>query len=223
MSKRRTLCLSVFLCLTAPPLAAQTFIAGPGLGLAVPDNLYNGALASMACHTINVPSGGGGADTVFGVTSVTLRLSHTWIGDLTVKLRSPAGTVATLLSRPGVVETADDGNDTAGFGENSNLAFDHPITLEQPALIEAEQMGRNPVDLADGQTVCLDGGTPCNYNPNRGAATGSDDLSLVFDGENRVGGWQLCLGDSAAPDVGTLDGWTLNFIFPVELESFTVE
>lgn len=212
----------VLAVLAAVPAASQTFVAGPGLGLAIPDNAYNGTTATMLCNSINVPSGGG--DIVDDAT-VQIRMSHTFVGDLTIKLLSPAGTTVTLVSRPGVLETADDGNDTAGFGENSNLAVANPLTYEQAAITESEDMGRVPIDLATGQTICLDGGTPCNYNPNRGAAIStSEDLSTAFDGENKVGNWQLCLGDSAAADTGSLDGWTLTLTTtPVELESFTVD
>ena len=78
--------------------------------------------------------------------------------------------------------------------------------------------------LATGQTICVDGGTPCNYNPNRGAAVAtSEDLSTAYDGTTKVGNWQLCIGDSAGADTGTLDGWTLTITsVPVELQSFTV-
>ncbi len=205
------------------PAAAQVFTAGPGLGLAIPDNTYNGTTGSMLCNTIVVPSGGGGGDTVDNVT-VQIRQSHTFVGDLTIKLVGPTAITTTLVSRPGVIETADDGNDTAGFGENSNLLIANPLTYAQSAVDESEMMGRTPIDLATGQTICVDGGTPCSYNPNRGAAVAtSEDLSTAYDGTTKVGNWQLCIGDSAGADTGTLDGWTLTITsVPVELQSFTV-
>ncbi|HEV7667072.1 MAG TPA: proprotein convertase P-domain-containing protein [Thermoanaerobaculia bacterium] len=204
------------------PASAQIFTAGPGLALAIPDNLYNGTVGTMGCSTIAVPSGGGGGDTVANVI-VTIAQSHTWVGDLTIKLIGPTGIVTTLVSRPGVVETADDGNDTAGVGDSSNLLVANPLTYDQVAVPESETMGSVP-NLSTSQTICVDLASPCTYNPNRGAAVAtSEDLSTAYDGTTKVGNWQLCLGDSAVQDTGTLDGWTLNITsVPVELQSFTV-
>ena len=200
---------------------AQVFTAGPALALPIPDNTYNGTVGTMLCNTIAVPSGGGGGDTVDNVT-VRVAMSHTFVGDLTIKLFSAAGTPITLVSRPGVVETADDGNDTAGFGENSNLLIANPLTYDDAATTTSEQMGKVPVDLATGQTICLDGGTACSYIPSNGAATAGNLNSL--DGENKVGNWQLCISDAGPADTGSLDGWTLTLgTTPVTLQSFSVD
>ena len=197
---------------------AQVFTNGPGLGIAIPDNTYNGTQGSMTCNTIAVPSGGGGGDTVDNLR-VTIRMNHTFVGDLTIKLIGPTAIVTTLTSRPGVIETADDGNDTAGFGENSNLANANPLTYEQVAVTESEMMGKVPVDHATGDTICLFAGSPCSYNPDNGAATSSEDLSTAYDGTTKVGNWQICIADSAGADTGSLDGWTLDLFAttPVEL------
>ena len=200
---------------------AQTYTAGPGLALAIPDNGYNGTQGSMGCSTIAVASGGGGGDTV-ATTTVQVAQSHTFVGDLTIKLFSPAGTPITLVSRPGVVETADDGNDTAGFGENSNLAIANPLTYDDAATDASEQMGKIPSDLATGDVICAFAGSPCSYAPSPGAATPGNLGSL--NGESKVGNWILCLGDSAAADTGTLDGWTLTLgTTPVELQNFSID
>lgn len=205
------------------PADAQVYSRGPGLGLSVPDNTYNGSQGSMLCDTLAVPSGGGGGDLVDTV-DIQIAMSHTFVGDLTIKLFGPTGAVTTLVSRPGVIETADDGNDTAGFGENSNLAIANPLTYDQSAATESEMMGKTPIDLSTSQTICLDGGTPCTYNPNNGAATTGEDLDVDFDGLTKVGNWQLCIGDSAGADVGTLDGWTLTIgSVPVELLGIEIE
>jgi len=224
MTLRPSIVVALLALVAALPASAQVFTVGPGLGLAVPDNTYNGTQGSMLCSTITVPSGGGGGDFVDHVL-VQVRMSHTFVGDLTLKLIGPTGITVTLVSRPGVLETADDGNDTAGFGENSNLAIANPLTYDQLALPESENMGRTPVDLSTTQTICVDGGTPCSYNPNRGSAvTTSEDLSIAYDGTSKVGNWQLCIGDSAGADTGILDGWTLSInLWPVELQSFTVD
>lgn len=207
------------LMLSVGTAGAQSYSAGPGLALAVPDNGYNGTTGSMLCNTIAVPSGGG--DTVATAT-VQVAMSHTFVGDLTVKLISPAATVITLTSRPGVLESADDGNDTVGFGENSNLAIANPLTYDDTAPNPAEQMGKVPSDLATGDTICAFAGSPCTYAPAPGAATAGNLGSLA--GQNKVGNWQLCIGDSAGQDTGTLDGWTLTLgTTPVSLQKFSVD
>jgi len=221
MNNSRLPVILLLLAILPSAALAQTYVAGPGLGLAVPDNGYNGTQGSMLCNTIAVATGGGGGDTVATAT-VTVAMSHTFVGDLTIKLFSPGGTPITLVSHPGVVETADDGNDTAGFGENSNLAIANPLTYDDTAPNPSEQMGKVPSDLATGDIICAFAGSPCTYAPSPGAATAGNLGSL--NGQSKVGNWSLCLGDSAAADTGTLDGWTLTLgTTPVELQTFSVD
>ena len=221
MNNSRLPVILLLLAILPSAALAQTYVAGPGLGLAVPDNGYNGTQGSMLCNTIAVATGGGGGDTVATAT-VTVAMSHTFVGDLTIKLFSPGGTPITLVSRPGIVETADDGNDTAGFGENSNLAIANPLTYDDTAPNPSEQMGKVPSDLATGDIICAFAGSPCTYAPSPGAATAGNLGSL--NGQSKVGNWSLCLGDSAAADTGTLDGWTLTLgTTPVELQTFSVD
>ncbi len=187
---------------------AQTYTAGPGLALAIPDDGYNGTQGSMACSTIAVPSGGGGGDTV-ATTTVQVAQSHTWSGDLTIKLFSPAGTPITLVSRPGLVEAADDG---AGCcGTSSDLIIANAITYDDAGSTSAEDMGSlgSPIPAS-------------TVSPAPGAATPGNLGSL--NGESKVGNWLLCLGDSAGGDTGTLDGWTLTLgTTAVELQNFSID
>lgn len=204
--------------------SAQIFSSGPGLALPIPDNTYNGTQGVMLCNTINVPSGGGGGDFVDSAT-VLIGMSHTFVGDLTIKLFPPTGTAITLVSRPGVIETADDGNDTAGFGENSNLAIASPLTYDDSAPNPSEMMGKIPSDHATGDVICVFAGSPCSYASSNGAAT-PGNLSSGMDGRPKVGAWQLCIGDSAGADTGVLDLWTLTIVgqpTPVELQQFSIE
>ena len=79
---------------------------------------------------------------------VDLDITHTYIGDLTVTLTSPNGTVSTLINRPGL-----------GVSSQSNIVFTTSSTHDW--------------------------------------------------GENGTGTWILQVKDSASPDVGTLNSWTL--------------
>jgi len=105
-----------------------------------------------------------------------------------------------MMSRPGVVETADDG--TGGPGNSSNLTRTFPVTFQQGATT-AENMG---ISLGDAQFVCQDDSI-CTYAPAHGAAAGSD--FTAFNGKTIAGTWRLCVGDAEVGDVGTIDRVTL--------------
>ena len=222
--KRMARVLMITLSLLAARSAAATSIytVGPGLGLAIPDNTYNGSQASMVCSTLNVASEPG-LDTISGPVRVVVRMEHTFVGDLTIKLFGPTQSFA-LVSRPGVLETADDGNDTAGFGENSNLNLGHALSYQMAAPTESEQMGKVPSDHGTADEICVFPGSPCDYNPDNGSSTLGEDLATLV-GSSKVGSWVLCVGDSAGGDTGNLDGWQLDFgtVTPVELTGISVE
>lgn len=198
----RRVALAALLLLFGVSVAAQTTYNSPtGLNLVFVDDGYNGTLASMTCHSINVPAAG----TVEEV-SVRIGMSHTWVGDLVIKLLSPVNTTATLVSRPGVTESADDGNNFVGAGDSSNLAIAFPIDYVQTASIASEDMGNT---LNTSGVICENDGQ-CSFRPTRGAAvTTSENLQTAFDGESQFGDWQLCIGDANRLDIGSLDRWSL--------------
>ncbi|MCH8314335.1 MAG: proprotein convertase P-domain-containing protein [Planctomycetes bacterium] len=176
--------------------------AGPGLGIAIPDDLYDGSFVGMASDFIVVGDDGFGGNIITDI-DVTIGMSHTWIGDLVIKLVSPGGTVLTLLSRPGFAELADDG--TGCCGDSSNLAFAFPITYDDASLNSAELMGGG----IGGTLVVGDpaNGSPDNYFPNPGAGPG---VALSdFNGLNALGNWTLYIGDSVSADTGVLDRWSM--------------
>jgi hypothetical protein len=164
--------------------------------MAIPDDAYDGTLASMACMTTAV-----GAGTVTGV-DVDLAVDHTWIGDLTVKVASPTGTVVTLTSRPGFDEGVDDGSGCCG--DSSNMINTSPINYVDGGTFDPELMG-GAIDGA--QFVCQDDGE-CSFFPNPDSGPG---VALAdFNGEAAEGDWQVCVGDSAAGDAGELFSATAN-------------
>lgn len=184
-----------YACVAAPSVcfAGSVYTSGPGLALTVPDNGYNGTLASMRCVSIPVASVGDGV-----VDSVALKLgvTATWLGDLVVKVLSPAGTTVTVMSQSGNIEPADDG---VGSGDSSDLSAAAPILFIDSSTNDAETMGSA---LDAGQTVCATNNV-CVFKPNRGAATGGT-LS-AFVGEAEAGTWQVCVGDTATGDIPVLD------------------
>jgi uncharacterized repeat protein (TIGR01451 family) len=157
----------------------------------IPDAAYNGQLDSMLCRSVQ------GLDQ--GIQSLRLKLgvNHSFAGDLTVKVVSPAGQVATVLSRPGLAETADDGSSSC-CGDSSGLSAAAPISFDDSASDSAEAMG---AALGDSAVVCRDD-QHCTFRPDAGAAppgTLSD-----FAGTNGAGNWQVCVGDGGSLETGSL-------------------
>ncbi|MGH7806139.1 MAG: hypothetical protein ACREQJ_17450, partial [Candidatus Binatia bacterium] len=158
---------------------AQTYDCTSGGG-AIVDAGYDGSLQSMTCCTAEVPAG----ECTVADLDVAIGISgHTFVGDLTLKVGSPAGTVTTLMSIPGGEELADDG--TAGSGRGANWLSD-VITFDDDAGDpSAEDMG---VNLTSSQSVCADNGV-CAHTPAPGAGPGT---SLAdFDGANSSGTWMV--------------------------------
>ncbi len=180
----------------------NTWSSGPGLGIGIPDDLYNGSFGSMASNFIVVGDDGLGGNIISDI-DVMIGMSHTWVGDLTIKLVSPGGTVLTLLSRPGFLEPADDG--TGCCGDSSDLGFAFRITYDDASLNDAELMGAGIF----GADVVGDpaNGSPNNYFPNPG--TGPGVALSDFNGLNALGSWTLYIGDGALGDTGTLDFWSM--------------
>lgn len=171
-----------------------TYATGSGLNVGIPDDGYNGTQATMSCVNVPVTSAGDG---VVDYMCPTVALAHTWVGDLTVKLVSPANTVVTLMSLPGVIEAADDGLSVTG--DSSNLLAGFPLTWKDGGPKSAEQMGNG---IGNGQVVCKDD-FACVYDPNRGAAA-PGKLS-AFIGQPAGGTWRLCVGDGGSGDPGSID------------------
>jgi subtilisin family serine protease len=112
---------------------------------------------------------------------VRVALEHAWVGDLTVKLRSPAGTEIVLLDRPGYPLTGE-----FGCGNRDVVA-----TFSD--------------DVSDPESVCASGiGSPWPVTD----ARPTEPLS-AFDGENTQGVWTLTAVDSVVGFSGRIASWTL--------------
>jgi subtilisin-like proprotein convertase family protein len=212
MKLRNLLVFTLLSSALSVPASTLEFSNTPG-STNIADNTYNGTLASMASTSVNVPASG-------TITRVGVRIgvSHTWAGDLTLKLRSPVGTIVTLMSRPGVLETADDGNDALGVGDSSNLLNTFPITFDDLAASSAETMGNT---LTNGGVVCQDDAR-CSYAPNPGAATPGNLSS--FNAQNSQGIWTLYAGDSVAGDTGSITSVTMIIDSPdFDLQSVSLQ
>lgn len=179
---------------TLPPTAGCT---------AIPDDAYDGTVGTMGCVSISVPDAGFIDD-----VNVTTGLNHSWAGDLVIKVVAPGGTpAATVLSRPGFAEPADDGMGCCG--DSSDMVSTSPFTFDdQGGGPTAEDMGST---ILGTEFICQDDGI-CNYvsAPDAAAGTGLAD----FNGLTVAAGtWMVCVGDSAAGDVGEICSATLDITF----------
>ncbi|MBZ0089568.1 MAG: proprotein convertase P-domain-containing protein, partial [Thermoanaerobaculia bacterium] len=145
---------------------------------AVTDNAYDGSIATMTCLTV------AGPNQVISDVNVEVTMTHTWVGDIVLKLVSPSAQVLTLMSRPGLVEPADDGTDCCG--SSADVLSSSLVTFDDEAGASAESFV----------------GTAGSYIPAPGAGPGTN--LAQYDGQNATGNWQVCMGDSAAGDPGSI-------------------
>lgn len=172
--------------------------AGPGLGLAIPPNGYDGSLspASCACVDLAVAT----SHTSVLATEVEVGIDSPYLGQLTIKVQSGAGTITTLVSRAGFLEAEDNGQ-TPGTtdGDNSDLDADFSIRFRDGEPVSAEDMGAT---IGDTEAACRDDSI-CAYAPNPGAGPGT--ALADFAGENPNGTWRVCVGDGYDQDTPSID------------------
>ncbi len=141
----------------------------PGLPIAIPDGNATGVESALSI----------GEDVTITDLDVRVEITHTYVGDLILKLRSPLGTEITLLDRPGVPAST--------FGcsnDNMNVTFDDASGFA----LENHCAGTNPW-----------------YN---GVAAPVGALS-AFNGESTQGNWVLTVSDNASIDTGVITDWEL--------------
>ena len=162
------------------------------------DDKYKGTLETMLCVDIIVADDG-----LNFVNDVRLKvgMDHTYVGDVTIKVVSPDGQVLTALGRAGAEPPlADNGIPCCGFPANLGAMF--PFILSNAATITGKDMGKG---LADAKFICKDENPPidpCQFKPYKGGGVGTDFSD--FKGDNTVGTWKVCFGDSGKGDYGKL-------------------
>jgi len=172
------------------PTVVPTLVPMCGWTTVVP-NVANARLAdnrsALTCYTLPVAARG-----VISDLAVSLAMTHTWISDLRMQLRSPDGKMLTLMNRPGWPTNA--------YGFGANLSAVWPITFATMSTNDAELMG----GLDTRRTICRDDGR-CDFQANGDHdATGNVENLAGFIGSNSEGDWQICLSDNAKGDVGTI-------------------
>ncbi|MEP0262671.1 HYR domain-containing protein [Dokdonia sp.] len=134
------------------------------------------------------------------ITDMTVEISmdHTWVGDLTFELIAPNGETLIVYTRP------------SGFGDNSNLEGDFPITFTDDATTSADNIG---VGIDTAGTICQASESPCEYFPSAGA-NGFEQFIATLNATNTDfnGDWTLHVTDDQGGDSGTLNTWSIHFI-----------
>ncbi|AKV02710.1 hypothetical protein AKJ09_09373 [Labilithrix luteola] len=114
-------------------------------------------------------------------TGVHVKLSHQWVGDVSLTLIHPDGTQVLLMMRPGISTT-----DRYGCtGEDADITF-----TDGAAAQAAEQCNEAPPAIK---------GTGLPVNP----------LSIL-NGKPRNGTWSLRVADNAGFGIGAIDSWSLD-------------
>jgi subtilisin-like proprotein convertase family protein len=174
------------------PGNAQTILVKKSnLALDIPDDAYDGSLASMACVDLTVIDDG--INFVSLLDELEVAIAHPEVGDLVIKVQAPSGLVSTAMSRPGLAEAMDDGEGNGG--DKSILKANFPVTFRDGGLVDAEQMGI-------GNVVCQDDGL-CDYYPNPDSGEGTDFADFL--GEESKGTWRICFGDAEPGGMGSVD------------------
>ena len=130
-------------------------------------------------------------DTVNSI-DVSVALTHTWVGDLIVRLTHGSNSV-TLLNKPGA-------SSPTGAGDSSNLIASSPLNFSDTGLAAASTLGSGCTSL---ETVGVSAGClNLSFMPDTSFST--------FIGNIAAGDWELTVIDTMDLDRGTLVNWTLN-------------
>lgn len=116
---------------------------------------------------------------------VNVNISHTWVGDVIVKIKSPAGTIATIIDRPG--------RTSSGYGCSGD---DIVATLDDEAATSVENECQSGTPTINGSFI-----------PN-------NPLS-VFDGESTMGVWEMTVSDVESAFSGTLNSWGIEYDYEI--------
>lgn len=129
------------------------------------------------------------ASTVTNI-EVDITASHTWVGDLVIKLQAPDGTILGLMSRPGFSEPGDDG--TGCCGTNAPWSS---------TTVTWSDGGGN-----DAETFT---GAETSVFPNPGMITTPPSTFTELYTGLMNGTWTLYVGDAGPGDFGTLIDWEI--------------
>ena len=169
--------LIIIFALSSSILQAQTF---PGTTGALSDNNCSGAFNSFTANVSGV-----GAMDIF--QSITINITHSWVGDLNLFLIGPTGAIIELSTVNG------------GSGDNYvNTIFSDSAPTYITTGIAPFTGSFKPEGRANNDSQCDPAGTVGTYT-----------FATQFGGINPNGNWTLKIKDGAPNDVGTLNSWSV--------------
>lgn len=157
------------------------------------DSTTNNTQAGSGLATFTLGASNGANPTISSFNSLTIAMTHTWIGDLLIQLTSPAGTTADVLVRAGVTSATGFG-DAGDFVAGNSYTFVNsggtPFPISgNPATGTYDRLGRaNPLQVA--------------------SDTGLD--FSAFAGQDLNGTWTLSIRDYGGGDTGAVAGWSMD-------------
>ncbi|MCC7232571.1 MAG: proprotein convertase P-domain-containing protein [Bacteroidia bacterium] len=148
--------------------------------ISIPDNSCTGASSSVTVsgYTQLIPASG---------ISITVNITHTWVGDLVLFLEAPDGNILGLTNRTGNTNNSGDNFTNtvfSGSGSNQIPASGAPYT---GTYLPQTSTFTSCISSSVTSFGAIGGG---NFNPN--------------------GSWILRVYDRAGQDVGTIDNWSLH-------------
>ena len=183
--------LAFALLATAAYSAADSFSMSGG-AITIADNTTNSSSATFS----------GLAGTITSLDSVEVfAITHTWVGDLTVRLNY-GGQMFTLFHRV-------KGTSTSAAGSSNNFAgvsllFNTSTATTIDSLVDATSATNVP-----GGTYRAAHQTVENQTTTSANNTVLSDHN-VFNGLDPNGNWTMSITDSAGGDVGSIQGWRAN-------------
>ncbi|MCA9284616.1 MAG: proprotein convertase P-domain-containing protein [Phycisphaerales bacterium] len=187
MSRMHGLFIASTTMALTPLVGAGTQYTFSGAGGDIPDG---GDTPGVFAAEFEVPD-----DDIISTLSISIEgLTHTWAGDLTVRLTHiDSDRTGTAFARIGSVG--------GGFGDSSNFGGDYNFG--------DAFTGDLWVVAASGDTnFVIPGG---DYFPTELDSGLIAPFSISFGGESMPGTWRIEITDSAAQDTGSFTGWTVVF------------
>lgn len=173
---------------TSPPPTTLPAVTSGTITVPIPDNTPAGI-----SHILNVNTVPVGAS-ITGI-SVTVNVTHTWIGDVIINLKAPNGNVLNLINQRG------------GSGDNlSGTTFTSAAGAASLATGAAPFTGNFAPDANAANP-------PTAFPQNVSSFNG---LMSVGNGN-----WTLALRDNAGLDVGTLTSWSITITYQVLTPTIT--
>lgn len=193
--------LLAFGALVATSASAQWTANGPGGVITSPGvGTVNGTPGPTLSSVANIASGGQFVTEVWVEFS---GLTHTWIGDVEMRLISPSNTTMVFFSRPGR-------GTGSVFGFATDFSPNNAYSFRDGGVVGFSTTPTNPVPSGTYQaftnpnlpTTPDAGLAPWVYTP--------QSFITTFTGEAADGDWTLEMTDYANGDDGALNGWTIH-------------